>query len=221
MAPVSYGLWQRCELVNITIMKQGVALGIRPNVQLCRPNRYMRYSPDKYETCYYIRRNCPVTERAQLPDGCSCRYLPSTKFLQWLTIFTAVFLVIGLLLLYLKTITSPQNGSFIGRATDRCEYPRISLADSAVLVLSFGPFVCFVVALILMVTTLILVGACKCSTLSTLDIHLSTSRHLDLRRDTYEDYTFPLASVSNDTNHLQGFDLHSLRNYAKHHRKSS
>ena len=42
----------------------------------------------------------------------------------------------------------------------------------------------------------------------------------DLRRDTYEDYTFPLASVSNDTNHLQGFDLHSLRNYAKHHRKS-
>ena len=72
-----------------------------------------------------------------------------------------------------------------------------------------------------MVTTLILVGACKCSTLSTFDIHLSTSRHLDLRRDTYEDYTFPLASVSNDTNHLQGFDLHSLRNYAKHHRKSS
>ena len=111
MAPVSYGLWQRCELVNITIMKQGVALGIRPNVQLCRPNRYMRYSPDKYETCYYIRRNCPVTERAQLPDGCACRYLPSTKFLQWLTIFAAVFLIIGLLLLYLKTITSPQNGS--------------------------------------------------------------------------------------------------------------
>jgi len=49
-----------------------------------------------------------------------------------------------------------------------------------------------------MVTALILVGAY-------------------LRRDTYEDYTFPLQSVSNDTAHLQGFDLHSLRNYAKHY----
>ncbi len=43
--------------------------------------------------------------------------------------------------------------------------------------------------------------------------------NLDLRRDTYEDYTFPLESVSNDTNHLHGFDLFSLRNYAKHYGK--
>jgi hypothetical protein len=110
MAPVSYGLWQRCESVNMTIMKQGVALGIRPNVQICRANRYMRYSPMKYDTCYHIRRNCPVVEPSQLPQGCSCNYLPSTKALQWLTVFTAICLVLGLLLLYLKTIASGQNG---------------------------------------------------------------------------------------------------------------
>ncbi|CAF2893269.1 unnamed protein product [Rotaria sp. Silwood2] len=178
MAPVSYGLWQRCENTNITIMKQGIPLGIRPNVQICRPNLYMRYSPDDFDTCYHIRRNCPVTEPEQLSAGCSCRYLPSTKGLQWLTVLAAIFLVIGLLLLYLKTITSPQN-------------------DSAVLVLSFGPFICFLLALLLMSTALILVGACK--------------------RDTYEDYTFPLRTISNDPNDLQGFDLHSLRNYAKHY----
>lgn len=39
--------------------------------------------------------------------------------------------------------------------------------------------------------------------------------NLDLRRDTYEDYTFPLDAVSKVAKHLQGFDLHSLRNYAK------
>ena len=40
---------------------------------------------------------------------------------------------------------------------------------------------------------------------------------LDLRRDTYEDYSFPLQAVSNDTSTLQFFDLHSLRNYAKYY----
>ncbi|CAF1971525.1 unnamed protein product [Rotaria magnacalcarata] len=178
MAPVSYGLWQRCEYSNITISKQGVSLGTRPNVELCRPNHYMRYSPDKYDLCYHRRRGCPVTEPANLPEGCSCRYLPSAKGLQWLTIYATIFLILGLLLLYLKTITSPQN-------------------DSAVLVLSFGPFACFLLTLLFMITTLILVGAY-------------------LRRDTYEDYTFPLRSISNDSKSLLGFELHSLRNYAKH-----
>ncbi|CAF1267233.1 unnamed protein product [Adineta steineri] len=182
MAPVSYGLWERCEYTNLTIMKQGVALGVRPNVRICRPNRYMRYSPEDFEKCYYIRRNCPVVEKSELPKECSCRYLPSARALQWLTILSAVFLVFGLLLLYLKTITSPQN-------------------ESANLVLSFGPFVCFILVLLLMVTTLIVVGAY-------------------LRRDTYEDYTFPLTTVSNNTQHLQGFDLHSLRNYAKFHQST-
>ena len=109
MGPVSYGLWQRCENTNITITKQAIALGIRPNVQICVPNRYMRYKADKFDSCYHIRRNCPVIEQDELPEGCACRYLPSTKGLQWLTILAAIFLVLGLLLLYLKTIASPQN----------------------------------------------------------------------------------------------------------------
>jgi hypothetical protein len=113
MAPVSYGIWQRCEFKNETIVKQGVALGIRPNIQICYPNRYMRYSPDKFDTCYHIRRNCPVTQTKPLPEGCSCRYLPSAKALQWLTVLAGICLVLGLLLLYLKTVSSPQNGSYI------------------------------------------------------------------------------------------------------------
>jgi len=63
-------------------------------------------------------------------------------------------------------------------------------------VLGLGPFICLVLTLILIVTALILFGTY-------------------LRRDTYEDYSFPLKSVTNDTNRLQSFDLHSLRNYAK------
>jgi hypothetical protein len=159
MAPVSYGLWQRCEYTNLTIMKQGVALGIRPNVQTCRPNVYMRYSADKFDTCYYIRRNCPVTEKAQLPEGCSCRYLPSAKGLQWLTVLAAICLVLGLLLLYFIAISSPQNSSLFFKNS----FPlnKFHVLDSADIVRTFGPFICFFLTLFLMVTTLILVGACK------------------------------------------------------------
>ncbi|CAF1681970.1 unnamed protein product [Adineta ricciae] len=181
MGPVSYGLWKRCEFINMTIIKQGIALGVRPNVEVCRPNRYMRFSPDKFDTCYYIHRQCPVMEDNQLPEGCSCRYLPSTKALQWLTVLTAIFLVVGLLLIYLRTIARPQN-------------------ESANLIFSFGPFICFLLAFLLMITTLILVGAY-------------------LRRDTYEDYTFPLKTVANVTGRPQAFDLHSLRNFAKHNKE--
>ena len=110
MVPVSYGLWSRCEYMNLTIMKQRVALGVRQNVQVCRPNHYMRYSADNFDTCYHIRRNCPVTEPEKLHEGCSCQYLPSTKGLQWLTILAAIFLVIGLILLYLRTILIANNG---------------------------------------------------------------------------------------------------------------
>ncbi|UJR23882.1 hypothetical protein I4U23_026854 [Adineta vaga] len=182
MGPVSYGLWKRCEYINMTIIKQGVALGVRSNVEICRPNRYMRFSPDKFDTCYYIHRQCPVMEASQLPDGCSCRYLPSTKALQWLTILAAIFLVLGLLSLYFRAITTPQD-------------------DTSNLISSFAPFLCFLLALLAMITTLILVGAY-------------------LRRDTYEDYTFPLKTVANFTTYPQAFDLHSLRNFAKHKKDS-
>jgi len=87
--------------------------------------------------------------------------------------------------------------------------------DSADIVRTFGPFICFFLTLLLMVTTLILVVACKLFHTNYIFIIFN----LDLRRDTYEDYTFPLATVSNDTAHLQGFDLFSLRKYAKHYGK--
>lgn len=110
MTPVSYGLWQRCEYVNVPINKQGVSLGTRANVTICRPNLYMRYKSDHFEQCYHIRRNCPVTPLSQLPEGCSCKYLPSAKGLQWLTVLAAICLGLGLLILFVKTQVSPQNG---------------------------------------------------------------------------------------------------------------
>ncbi|CAF1155841.1 unnamed protein product [Adineta steineri] len=179
LSPVSYGLWQRCENTNLTIMKQGVALGVRPNVEICRPNLYMRYTPQKFSLCYNIRRNCPVLQVDQIPEGCSCRYLPSTRALQWLTVSAAIFLIIGILLLYLNNIAQPQN-------------------ESAVLLVRYAPFICFLSALLLLATGLILFGAF-------------------LRRDTYEDFSFPLQSLKND---MQSYDLHSLRNYAKSHEEN-
>lgn len=179
MPPVSYGLWQRCENVNITVIKQGISLGTRPNVQVCRPNRYMRYSTENFDKCYNLRRNCPVVDQSQLPAECKCRYLPSTKALQWLTVLAAICLVIGLLILHLKTIGTAQNGS-------------------AVLVLNYGPFICFVLTLLLMVTILILVGAF-------------------LRRETYEDYSFPLLTVANQTSLRHSFELYSLRRYSQYY----
>ncbi|CAF3756868.1 unnamed protein product [Rotaria magnacalcarata] len=179
MVPVSYGLWERCEYQNITINKQGIALGTRPNVLTCWPNQYMRYSPENFHPCYSIRRECPIKEKKNLPEGCSCRYLSSTKVLQWLTVIAAIFLVLGLVLLYLKVIASPQNGL-------------------ALLVLGYGPFVCFLLALLLMTTGLILICAY-------------------FRRDAYEDYSFPLKSIPIAEKEGKTFDLHSLRTYAKYH----
>jgi len=182
MAPVSYGIWERCEYTNITVIKQGITIGTRTNVQFCYPNLYMRYSPDHYNSCRNFRRRCSVLGKDQLPEGCSCRYLPSAKALQWLTVLAAVFLILGLLLLYLKSITSPEN-------------------TSASFVLGYGPFICFLLALLLMVTGLILLGAY-------------------LRRDTYEDYSFPLQSLHDNQVH-DTYNLHALRNYAKSDAKVS
>lgn len=182
MSPVSYGLWQRCENMNISMTKQGITLGTRNNVRVCRPNWYMRYPIDKFPICYPIRRSCGVAENEELGDGCSCRYLPSTKGLQWLTVLATVFIVLGLLLVYLKIISSAENGT----------------AD---LILSFGPFICFLFSLLLLSTGLILLGAY-------------------LRRDNYEDYSFPLRSMSNDSHPMQSFDLYSLRNYGKYYQST-
>ncbi|CAF3608659.1 unnamed protein product [Adineta steineri] len=182
VSPVSYGIWQRCEYSNLTIIKQGLALGVQPNVQICRPNLYMRYKPNEFNLCYNIRRYCPVLQVDQIPEGCSCRYLPSTKALQWFTVLAAVFLIIGLLLVYLNNIAQPQN-------------------ESAILLVRYAPFVCFLAAFILLVTGLILFGAF-------------------LRRDTYEDFSFPIRNLTGDTEAIQAFDLHSLRNYAKYYEET-
>ncbi|CAF1138569.1 unnamed protein product [Rotaria sordida] len=66
--------------------------------------------------------------------------------------------------------------------------------DSALFVLTYGPYICFLLTLLLMITGLILIGAY-----------------------TYEDYSFPLDSISNNTQDRQSYDLHSLRTYAKYH----
>jgi hypothetical protein len=113
MAPTSYGIWERCEYTNVTIIRQGVTMGTRKNVQFCYPNVYMRYTPEHYTTCNNYRRRCSVLEKSQIPEGCSCRYLPSAKGLQWLTILAALTLILGLLLIYLKLISSSQNRSYI------------------------------------------------------------------------------------------------------------
>ena len=94
----------------MTLLKQGVALGVRTDIKVCRPNRYMRYTPDTFHACYPTRRTCSVIDDDKLHEGCSCSYLPSTKGLQWLTCLGALCIILGLLLLYLKVITTPQNG---------------------------------------------------------------------------------------------------------------
>ncbi len=74
-----------------------------------------------------------------------------------------------------------------------------------------------------MATTLIVLGACKLfeTKKRIINIYIYICfENLDLRRDTYEDYTFPLTTVSNDTINQHGFELFSLRNYAKHYGKS-
>ena len=164
MTPVSYGIWDRCEYTNVSIIKQGVTVGYRSNVQFCYPNRYMRYSPESYQTCNHWRRSCPVLSKEKIPEGCSCRYLPSGKALQWLTVLAAIFLGLGLLLLYLKTITAPENSSsieFEERSIFFFSNLLMSFLDSAAIVLGYGPFICFLLALLLMVTGLIVFAACK------------------------------------------------------------
>ena len=89
--------------------------------------------------------------------------------------------------------------------------------ESAVALVSYAPVACFFLALLLMATTLILIGACKLLKIFPMEkiiFHFAV-----LRRDTYEDYSFPLKTVSNTSIVPLNFDLHSLQNYAKFYRK--
>ncbi|CAF0892986.1 unnamed protein product [Didymodactylos carnosus] len=71
---------------------------------------------------------------------CTCDYIPSTKGLQWCCILAALYLILGILVLYLKLIAAPQNAS-------------------AAFLLGFVPVSLIFIALLFMLTTLILVGA--------------------------------------------------------------
>lgn len=179
MPPVTYGLWQRCEYENKSLTEQGVAVGVRLNVPICYPNRYLRYSPSSYRTCNFYRNKCPVMNKNDLLKECSCRYLPSSKALQWLTVLAAICLVLGLILLYFKAIATPQN-------------------NSAAFVLSHGPFICFFLTLLLLVTGLILFGSY-------------------FRRYTYEGYFFPLEAEKYSKYNIPSvtYNAYSIRQYAK------
>lgn len=212
MGRVSYGLWQRCETRNVTILKQGIALGVRTNVQTCQPNWYMRYSPSAFHSCFPIRRDCAVNLDSNIAPGCSCRYLPSTKGLQWLTIIASGFLVLGLILLYLRTISSPENGTYRILFTQSSRSVILCLASAGFL-LSQGPFICFLLTLFLMVTGLILLGSCEW--LCNEHLEMLTDLLVDFRRETYEDYSFPLNVTADNNLGIRTFDLHGLKNYAK------
>ncbi|CAF0893229.1 unnamed protein product [Didymodactylos carnosus] len=181
LAPISYGLWERCEMQNVTFQKQGLPINQRATY-VCLPNRYLRYSADHNNECFHRRRECGLYSSQTLPDGCKCRYLPSTKGLQWLTILAAIVLIIGLLLLYMKLIATPQN-------------------ESAAFLLGFAPFLFILMAFLFMLTTLILLGSY-------------------LRRDSYEEFQFPLNTIDNNSTNTQNrlsFNLHGLKNYIRRH----
>ncbi|CAF0892969.1 unnamed protein product [Didymodactylos carnosus] len=182
LAPISYGLWQRCEMQNVTFSKQAVGINAR-ETYVCMPNRYLRYNSEHNAECFYRRRECGLYSANSIPADCRCRYLPSTKGLQWLTILAAISLVLGLLLLYLKLIATAQNGS-------------------AAFLLGFAPFIFIFLAFLFILTTLILFGSY-------------------LRRDSYEEFQFPLNTLKNlddSTNQNRlGFNLHGLKNYIRRH----
>lgn len=161
MSPVTYGLWQRCEYENKTLTEQGIAIGIRLNVPICYPNRYLRYSPSSFKTCNFYRNKCAVVGKNDLPKECSCQYLPSSKGLQWLAIIATVCLILGLILLYLKAVAIPENSSNSKMIFNKSISSSSSCLDSAAFLVSHGPFICFFLTLLLLVTGLILFGSCK------------------------------------------------------------
>ncbi|CAF1491164.1 unnamed protein product [Adineta steineri] len=39
----------------------------------------MRYTLNRFDSCYNTRQDCSILRVNQIPEGCSCRYLPLTK----------------------------------------------------------------------------------------------------------------------------------------------
>jgi len=150
-----YSLWTRCQYSNTSFVIPDILS--QPNIEnfVCRPNTYLRYniySKEIMKTCYESRHQCSSIIGVH-PD-CKCKYLFVTQIQQWCSILAAVFLLITIFVLYLKLIAKPQN-------------------ENATLVLTYSPVVFLSLALLLMIVTMILLGAY-------------------LRRNEYEDYDIRL-----------------------------
>ncbi|CAF2443270.1 unnamed protein product [Rotaria sp. Silwood2] len=178
-----YGLWTRCQYSNTSFVIPDISS--QPNIEnfVCRPNTYLRYNINNEEIsrkCYLSRHQCSSIIGVH-PD-CKCKYLHVTRTQQWCSILAAVCLLFAIFSLYLRIIASPQNvsGTFL---------------------LALAPVTLFTVALLLMIITMILVGA-------------------SLRRNEYEDYDiklskeiFPPLSTVPET-----FNLYRLNAFFKNHK---
>ena len=145
----------------------------QPNIEnfVCRPNTYLRYNIYNQEitkTCYESRHQCSSIIGVH-PD-CHCRYLRVTQIQQGCCILAGTFLFIAILVSYLKLIAAPENSLFL--FSYKSEFILLYLG-SARLFLTFAPIVLLSLVLLLMVITMILVGAY-------------------LRRNEYEDYDIKL-----------------------------
>ncbi|CAF0893211.1 unnamed protein product [Didymodactylos carnosus] len=150
--PHYYGLWERCQYMDISFATPVVIKSSSTNIInfdtgtptirnfVCRPNTYLRYKSKDIDTeiCFIYRHLCSSLTNVIHP--CTCNYLPSTKGLQWCCILAAIFMILGLLLLYLKLIAIPQH-------------------DMLAFLLNFTPILFIFFSILFMLTTLILIGA--------------------------------------------------------------
>jgi len=108
-----YGLWSRCQYSNTSFVIPDISS--QPNIEnfVCRPNLYVRYdttNQQQTQQCYEIRHQCSSIIGVFYPN-CQCQYLLSTQIQQWSTIIASIFLVLTIVILYLKLIASPQTSS--------------------------------------------------------------------------------------------------------------
>lgn len=109
-----YGLWSRCQYSNTSFVIPDISS--QPNIEnfVCRPNFYIRYDTTNEQLnqiCYESRHQCSSIIGVH-PD-CKCKYLHSNQIQQWSTILASVFLLLTIIILYLKLIASPQTSSYL------------------------------------------------------------------------------------------------------------
>ncbi|CAF1147257.1 unnamed protein product [Adineta ricciae] len=136
-----YGLWTRCQYSNTSFVIPDISS--QPNIEnfVCRPNTYLRYDTSNIDIsrkCYESRHQC--SSIVGVHSECRCEYLSVTKIQQWCSILAAVFLCLAIFTLYLRIITTAENAI-------------------AARILIFVPVIALSLALILMIVTMVLVGA--------------------------------------------------------------